>query len=438
MTTTYHSVSPPTFAAIATGRGGGDAIEELHAAQVSKHLMLIMHLLEAWPDTAAAQAATDLLERSRAAAPEAFQEILGAPLVGAWSGIAVRALERDSAQRADFLHVNTLALRAAAAAGIDASLPVPVNSGVVVLPGWGAASAGDRASAGDPASAGAPASSDRAEVLASVSAGRVRVGDVEVPVPPTAAAPGWQPLRHLTGDGIDLELDDLHPYRHGHHVPPAARLSDEAVVAWQAGFAAAWELLADRLPERAAELRAGLRTLVPLQQTDRAARSATIRHAFGVFGLTLPPAPDEFAVTLVHEFQHSKLSALLDLVPLTDPEDTGRYFAPWRTDPRPLPGLLQGVYAFAGVADSWRALRGPDRAGAYAERQFAEARIQVDCGLIAVERSGALTADGEALVSHLRRSVDEMLAEDVPQRTVDDAERALADTLSAWRERNGL
>ena len=53
-------------------------------------------------------------------------------------------------------------------------------------------------------------------------------------------------------------------------------------------------------------------------------------------------------MTLVHEFQHSKLSAMLDLVPLTDPDDHGRYFAPWRVDPRPLAGLLQGVYAFVG------------------------------------------------------------------------------------------
>lgn len=415
MTTTYHSVSPPLFAAIATGRGGAEAIDALHAAQVSKHLMLIAHLLDSWPDAAAAAVATDLLERSRAAAPEAFRAIVGAPLVGAWSGIAVRALERDAAQRADFLHVNTLVVLAAAAAGISASVPVPVNDGVVVLPGWGAV-----------------ASPHPQETTAVVEGGRVQIGGVDV------EARGWQPVRHLTGDGIDLELDDLHPYRHGHHVPPANRLSDEAVVAWQAGFAEAWRLLSERAPERAAELRAGLRTLVPLRQTDRSARSATIRHAFGVFGLTLPPAPDEFAVTLVHEFQHSKLSALLDVVPLTDPDDDGRYFAPWRTDPRPLPGLLQGVYAFAGVADTWRALRGDDESGAYAERQFAEARIQVDCGLIAVERSGALTADGETLVAHLRRAVDEMLAEQIPQQTVREAERVLDRTLSAWRARNGL
>ena len=51
------------------------------------------------------------------------------------------------------------------------------------------------------------------------------------------------------------------------------------------------------------------------------ARVGAQRHrpdAFGAFGLTRPASAADFAVTLVHEFQHSKLSALLDLVPLYD------------------------------------------------------------------------------------------------------------------------
>ena len=43
-----------------------------------------------------------------------------------------------------------------------------------------------------------------------------------------------------------------------------------------------------------------------------------------------PSTAAEFAVTLVHEFQHSKLSAMLDLKPLIDPADDRRYFAPWQ------------------------------------------------------------------------------------------------------------
>ena len=38
------------------------------------------------------------------------------------------------------------------------------------------------------------------------------------------------------------------------------------------------------------------------------------------------------AVTLVHEFQHSKLSAVLDIVPLYDNGSGRTFFAPWARD----------------------------------------------------------------------------------------------------------
>jgi uncharacterized protein len=264
---------------------------------------------------------------------------------------------------------------------------------------------------------------------------------VVVPADPSAVAPRWQPVRVLHGlgcpDGVRIGLDDLDPYRHGHHVPPAQRLADDAVARWRDAFGETWTLLAERLPERAEEMRAGLRTLVPLRQTDeRTARSATIRHAFGVFGLTLPPSPAEFAVTMVHEFQHSKLSALLDLVILTDPDDDGRYFAPWRVDPRPLAGLLQGVYAFAGVADAWQALRGVPGLERTADTKFAESRLQVDRGLTAVEESGALTREGVALAGHLRRVTDAMLAAPVGAGAAETALRQLEQTHRRWSDRN--
>src|SRR5581483_603165 len=60
------------------------------------------------------------------------------------------------------------------------------------------------------------------------------------------------------------------------------------------------------------------------------------------------------AVTLAHELQHLKLGALLDIVTLALPDDGRRYYAPWRDDPRPLGGLLQGAYAYFGVSGFWR------------------------------------------------------------------------------------
>ncbi|GAA2610774.1 HEXXH motif domain-containing protein [Paractinoplanes durhamensis] len=413
-----HQLAPDVFDRLATGAGGAEAVRELRTAQFSKHLMLIRYLLEQYPD--GGDAVRDLLDRARAAAPEAFEEIVGAPLVGGWAAIAGRAAMQDNLAPADLRHLAAIAITATAAAGIDGSAEVPVHDGVAVLPGLGAIESGDAGS-----------------VTVTAAGGRlfVMAGGVRREVP---AAGGWQPVRVLAASaaGIDIRLglDDLHPYRHGHHVPPANRLTDAEVERWRASFGAAWRLLATHLPERAAELAAGLEDLVPLVQTDpRSARSATIRHAFGVFGLTLPPSPHDFAVTLVHEFQHSKLSAVLDLAQLTDPDDDGRYFAPWRTDPRPLAGLLQGVYAFVGVADSWRGLRAEVPV---ATAHFAEARLQVDRGLTAVEESGALTEQGAAFVAHLRRSADRLLAEPLPAQADVDARAKLARTFAAWRDRN--
>ena len=417
-----HQLTPATFDRLASGHGGADAVRELREAQVSKHLLLIQFLLEQFPDGGAAM--RDLLERSRAAAPEAFRRIIGAPLVGGWTAIAGRAASQDTLAPADRDHLGAIAIVAAAAAGIGGSVQIPVQHGLAVLPGLGAVEAGDATT-----------------VTVTAEGGRLLVaagGGPAVPADPATEAPGWLPVRRLSataaGRSIRLALDDVHPYRHGHHVPPLNRLPEAEVGRWRAVFDQAWALLAAHLPERAVELTAGLETLVPLVQTDpRSARSATLRHSFGVMGLTRPPTPQDFAVTLVHEFQHSKLSAVLDLARLTDPADDRRYFAPWRTDPRPLAGLLQGVYAFVGVADTWRALQG---AVGVATAQFAEARLQVDRGLTTVEESGALTGDGEAFIARLRQSADRLLAEPVPAGADEAARAALARTYTAWREHN--
>ncbi|SDT02241.1 HEXXH motif domain-containing protein [Actinoplanes derwentensis] len=395
------------FDRLATGDGGPAAIGELQRAQVSKHLLLIRYLLEQFPDGGAELAG--LLERARTADPHRFARVVGDPLVGGWTAIACRAATRGVLAGTDRDHLAAITIVAAAAAGIDATLDIPVHGGLAVLPGWGAVEAGAAAT-----------------MPVTAASGRLITAGPVLPLRTLTAEAAGVPVR--------LTLDDLHPYRHGYEDPPLNRLAEADVAVWRDLFARAWELLAGHLPERAVEMTAGLRTLVPLAQLDaRSARSATLRHAFGVFGLTVPPTPHDFAVTLVHEFQHSKLSALLDLAVLTDPADDRRYFAPWRTDPRPLPGLLQGVYAFVGVADTWRALRGTVDV---ATARFAEARLQVDRGLTAIEESGSLTADGERFAAGLRQTADRLLATVLPAAADDAARARLARTFALWREHN--
>jgi HEXXH motif-containing protein len=430
MTAAVHELDQTLFAQLASGTGGEEAIGALRRAQFSKHLLLIQHLLAHWPGSIDERdAVAAALDRAASRSPERFRDVVGAPLVGGWTAIVARGLEQGGGTPADFRHLAAIGAVACAAAGVDGEAEVGVHNGLVAVPGRGAAMVG-------------PADSARITVRDGRLA--VHAGGVTVQVPEDGGdVAGWLPAWRLAGESagmrLTLDLDDLDPYRHGHHAPPALRLSAEDVDRWRALYADAWVLLANHLPERAGELAAGLRTLVPLVQTDDgSARSATLRHAFGVFGLTRPPSAAEFVVTMIHEFQHSKLSAILDLVPLSDPNDDRKYFAPWRTDPRPLAGLLQGVYAFVGVADAWRALRAADGIDSTAEQQFAYARLQVHNGLNSVEQCDALTSAGRALAIHLRRTTDALLAEPVPSSAAAAAEESLRRIHQRWQQHNAV
>ena len=118
----------------------------------------------------------------------------------------------------------------------------------------------------------------------------------------------------------------------------------------------AWPLIGQDYPAYAGGLAAGLGVLLPLAN-DVPGRdiSAAARPAFGAVGAALPADGAALALLLIHEFQHVKLGAVLDLYDLCDPEDRRLYYAPWRDDPRPLEPLLQGALrAPAGVTDFWR------------------------------------------------------------------------------------
>jgi HEXXH motif-containing protein len=423
----YHDVPAARFAALASGLGGAAAVAELAAAQNSKRRLLLRHLLHARPGGDAGPVA-DVLIRADRRDRRAVDDLLSAPLVGAWAIATVRRLvHRADAGRAlqpDLAQLGSLAAAAALRTGQDADLGTWALEGRVTLPTLGTALLGSDGPAVVAVSGGTGAIFN--------SRDRVRVADDD---------PRWLPLRRLTAQDNGLAgtaaIEDCNPYRDGYHAPPAQRLNRDEVGRWQELFRQAWSLLARHLPMRAVELSAGLRSLIPLASDDSdLARSGTARDSFGAMGLTRPRSASDFAITLVHEFQHSKLSGLLDLIPLTAPGGQERHFAPWRADPRPTAGLLQGVYAFTGIADSWRGLRAAPGLEDEAVREFAAVRRLVDVGLAALEGSTELTAMGHEFVAHLRVTVDRLLAEPVPAAAEAAARAALAECQRGWEERN--
>jgi uncharacterized protein len=251
----------------------------------------------------------------------------------------------------------------------------------------------------------------------------------------------WLPRRRLEAEhkGIRLGvwLDDLEPNRDCYRMAVADRLPDEEIAEWQALLDDAWALLVEHAPARAAELTTGVRAMVPLAKADGTSDlSATSRDATGALALTMPATGADLATTLVHEHQHTKLSVVQDLVPLCSGSDQPRYFAPWRRDPRPISGLIQGAYAFAGVADTWHRLRSSPEVSTVAEWRFAEIREQVWLVIDTLSRSADLTPAGRSFVAGMRTAVQTMMQFPVAPDAVAHGRGALARAESAWRSQN--
>jgi uncharacterized protein len=410
---------------LAAGPGGFEATRRLAALRRDRHVLLL-----GWLAPRLEAGARELLATADERDRDAVRSVLAAPLVEAWVSRTVRGLRgspgsvRPSA--ADLGHLGGVAIAAALSAGVDGVAAVPLRAGAALIPGVGAvALTGASAGPGD-------------TVRLAVRRGRIRLADAP------AAAIALDPLRQVWLPGVGgpwaVGVDDLDPYRGGYHVGPAPRLVPEAFGRWDRQLREAWDLLVAVVPAYAEAARGMLRTLVPLTaEAVRTSTSATLRDAFGAMGLTEPSSSVELASTLIHELQHGKLYATLDLHPMCVEEEPGNgawFFAPWRTDPRPIGGLLQGAYAFLGVADFWLAVL---RAGVpypAAEREFAAARCQSSLVVRTLAESGRLTSDGVRFVAGLRSKVDELGSAAVAPAIEDAAQAELRRLHLLWSTRH--
>ncbi len=444
MTLTRHRLSSAQFEALAGG--AGDTAGELRSGQLSRCVLQIVTLLgeisARRPDTFVAGGFRDsygTLAAARRRSRPAADAVLLHPQVGAWAAHALRRLVStaagDRSLDDDLGHFGAVAAAAALAAreGFDLTLRVR-SDGTLMVPTFGLARLGR-----GPAWCRARAGPGAVGVDLDVGGGSI----VTVPVRSPVSSSRWWPLRRLrsTVDGcrIDVVLDDIDPYRDCHRIGAADRLPAAGVARWQALLDEAWALLVRRQGRRAVSLSTGVQTLVPLQPSARAAElSASSRDACGAIALTPSPDGPALAVALVHEYQHSKLSALLDLVPLHDAGPGATFYAPWRSDPRPLAGLFQGAYAHLGLADYWHGQRlveaeAPRRVAYF---EFARWTSAVRRTLQVLGASGRLTEVGRRFVAGMRRRLVELRASPVPPEPRTLARDAVVDHWISWRLRN--
>ncbi|WP_160144984.1 HEXXH motif domain-containing protein [Actinacidiphila yanglinensis] len=493
-----HRLRTDHFRQLARGSGDAATVAALRAGQRSRRLLmlraLVVRLLDR-PDLLAplpgARVAWQLLLDAERVAPQAVEEVVMHPYVGTWIGTASRALWRPDRrpgpdgpaangrpelpwEAAGYLFA--LAASAAVRAGIRFRVPVPVLDGGVLLPATGrvpspreaadhanaeaAAGPGRRTADPDVPRAGTSGSAavplpDRqtAEVLRLLDGAPAQVrwrGGDPVPVDPDADGPGWWALRrlHATGHGAAGEVpaamtvDDVDPWRDFLRPPvPPARLPAGRLGGWQEHFADAWELVAGQDLVDAAGLAGCLRSLAPLWDRGTArAFSGSAPDAFGGVLMSTPSGAAQLAATLVHESQHVKLSALDDLVPLLRGSATREiHHSPWRADPRPVRGILQGTYAFLGVALFWHAVTAEAPAAvaevplAEARFEFALRRAQSGEGLATVLRHAPLTPAGEQFTARVEDTLRALLRAPVPAATESAVQDALADHRMLYR-----
>jgi HEXXH motif-containing protein len=189
-----------------------------------------------------------------------------------------------------------------------------------------------------------------------------------------------------------------------------------------------------------------LRCLVPLAAPDgtsaddraRGSCSATRREAFGAVLSSTPSDATRLAATLVHELHHAKLAVLSDRVTLHHADDDARHFAPWRTDPRPYDGLLQGAYAHLALADFYqrRALDGTDRVRPDSDwSQFARYHAQVGAALPALVGSEELTEQGRRFVESMVRAHARMGEHPAPRAHAVRAREYVRTARRLWAQR---
>jgi HEXXH motif-containing protein len=59
----------------------------------------------------------------------------------------------------------------------------------------------------------------------------------------------------------------------------------------------------------------------------------------------------QMAEAIVHEFGHTELNTLMDTEMLSSEDTRERFYSPWRSDPRPLSGLIHALYVFSRVSE---------------------------------------------------------------------------------------
>lgn len=410
----YFGLIDSDLAALASGSFTTALISRLQSAVFSRNALLMEDLrrivLAGQTDEVSriVESAIRLLAEVQARSPEVVRRLVISPHFGLW---AADVLTRLRAHRLpgspaavapqELGHIASFAAAAGLLTSHHFRLCVPVHDGVIVIPLVGRVEV--------------PGVADWAEIrldhngMHVISDGCVQ--DWPITTTPRSLpneGPVWKEAERLisrSGDLVlDLRLEDADPCL-SRLSSTAGALVGEDRDEWRNRLSRAWQILVRRHREVAHALASSLSALVPLRAPDDGSTiSAASGWAWGAIALSLPGDPVTFAETMIHEFRHLALGAAEDIHALISGDRADAYYSPWRDDPRPLSGMLQGCYAFCGVAAFWRRERyvGTATQRRRAELAFALRSSEVHRVVEVLAKSASLTGKGKAIVEAMR------------------------------------
>lgn len=251
-----------------------------------------------------------------------------------------------------------------------------------------------------------PAGTKRAEfrngALALIGAERVELELDRARPDLTAFVPITDTLALACVDNNPLAMSEAHPDKQGNALDLGGRPASE----WSSTLAQALELIGRYMPELRGEIDLYLHQVVPVGFDDHSHLSASYQEVIGTVYMTLHPQLMTMVEATIHEFQHNKLHALLELDPLLHNAFSPLYSSPVRPDPRPLQGVLLAVHAFVPVARLYQLMRAAGHEGTRGrdfERRYEQIVTGNHEGSSVLLEHGQPTPVGRGLLDELRR-----------------------------------
>ncbi|HVH97875.1 MAG TPA: HEXXH motif-containing putative peptide modification protein [Enhygromyxa sp.] len=254
-----------------------------------------------------------------------------------------------------------------------------------------------------------PADTERAEfrnraiVLVSRSGQR---RELSLDAAPSPDAASFHPITEtLVLAGVDnnpLAMSEAHPDKEGNRLDLGGRAPHE----WTEMLSGALELIGAYMPDLRGEIDLYLHQIVPVGYDAEAHLSASYQEVIGTVYMTLHPQRMTMVEATIHEFQHNKLHAQLELDPLLHNAFHPLYSSPVRPDPRPLQGVLLAVHAFFPVARLYQLMRAAGHEGTDRpdfERRYRQIVQGNHEGAAVLLEHGQATPIGQGLLDELRR-----------------------------------